>query len=490
MTEEELVQDDENEGAKLYPGNAEVRPLLLSLPPRDSTGAINLHRPYIDEVVLSVNGKDYKRITDVFDCWYESGSMPFASLHYPFENKELFDKSYPADFIAESLDQTRGWFYSLINLGVGLFGKAPYKHVICNGMINAADGEKISKSKQNYTDPLLLVDKYGADAFRCYLMTTPVVKGESINFKDEDLEEVYKKIIQRLENILSLYEMNKIKSVKRVSSGGNVLDTWIISRVHEVLRDTTRGYEEYKIDEATKPIDLFVDDLSLWYVRRVRGALKGDEGEEAKERVSGVLSYVLLTFAKTVAPLMPFISERIYRTVDGEKESVHLEEWPKEGDINEEGIKEMRKTRELVSLGLMKRTKEKINVKQPLLSVTFKETIGGQHKALIMDELNVKEVKYSVDQVEDVVLDVTITEALQKEGDIRRLIRAVQDARKEKGLVPSDEITLTLSQEVSLGSLSGLLSICKVKEIKIDASVTENRTELSFALVSLLVTKN
>jgi isoleucyl-tRNA synthetase len=164
LTEEQVVRDEEEEGANLYPKNAEVRKVELKIVPRDETGAINLHRPYIDDVVLLVDGEEYRRIGDVFDCWYESGAMPFASLHYPFENKEVFNKNYPADFIAESLDQTRGWFYSLINLGVGLFDKAPYRHVICNGLINAADGKKLSKSLQNYTDPLLLVEKYGADA--------------------------------------------------------------------------------------------------------------------------------------------------------------------------------------------------------------------------------------------------------------------------------------------------------------------------------------
>lgn len=489
-TEEELIHDDEHEGAKLYPGNAEVRKLELSLVPRDETGAINLHRPYIDDVILEIDGKEYKRVVDVFDCWYESGSMPFASLHYPFENKELFDKNFPADFIAEGMDQTRGWFYSLINLSVGLFGKAPYKHVIVNGTVLAEGGEKMSKSKKNYTDPLELVEKFGVDAVRYFLLSSPVIKGESVEFSDKSVEEVYKKVIQRLENVLSLYEMNKEGKVEKISEGKNVLDRWILSRVHEVVRDATNGYDSYALDEATRSVDQFVDDLSVWYVRRTRGALKGDEGEEIKKETYGVLTYVLDVFAKAIAPVMPFIAERIYTTVGGERESVHLESWPSGGDVEEGVISMMKKTRELVSLGLMQRTKEKLNVKQPLLSVTFKEALEDEYKQLVMDELNVKEVKIDMDQTEDVTLDSTITEELEKEGNLRKLMRAVQDARKEGGLVTSDEITLTVSRELDLGDISSLLSVCKVKEVKVEATLSGNEVELSSGILHLRVTKN
>lgn len=489
-TEEELIHDDEQAGAKLYPGNAEVRKLELSLVPRDETGAVNLHRPYIDEVELLIDGKEYKRIVDVFDCWYESGSMPFAQLHYPFENKALFDKNYPADFIAEGMDQTRGWFYSLINLGVGLFDKAPYKHVIVNGTVLAEGGEKMSKSKKNYTDPLELVEKFGVDAVRYFLLSSPVIKGESVEFADKSVEEVYKKVIQRLENVLSLYEMNKKSSVPNVVVAENVLDRWILSRVHELVKEATTGYDTYMLDEATRGVDQFVEDLSVWYIRRTRGALKGDDGEDKQMSTYGVLRYVLETFAKVVAPVMPFTAERIYSTIGGEKESVHLESWPAGGAIESDVIAEMKKARELVSLGLMKRTALKLNVKQPLLSVTFKESLAVEYLPLIQDELNVKEVKHDAGQAEDVVLDVTITEELQKEGDLRKVIRAVQDARKEAGLVPSDEITLALSKSLDVGDTSSLLSVCKVKEVAVDTSLTENGVDLSSGILYLLVTKN
>jgi isoleucyl-tRNA synthetase len=479
VTEEELVADDEHNGATLYPKNAEVRELELLLVPRDETGAVNLHRPYIDEVELMIDGKEYKRIADVFDCWFESGSMPFASIHYPFENKDIFDKNYPADFIAESMDQTRGWFYSLINLGVGLFDKAPYKNVICNGLINAADGKKLSKSLGNYTDPMELIEKFGADAFRYYLMSSPVIKGEGVNFSDEELEDIYKKCIGRLDNVVNLYEMNNIERSKTKEISSNVLDIWMTSRIHELVAEATQGYDTYKIDEATRSIGAVIDDISVWYTRRSRERLKGDMGEKEQREAHETLTYVLVTLAKVMAPVMPFISERVYKATGGEKESVHLEAWPEVGSINEEVIRDMKVVREAVSLGLMERTKSKINVKQPLQSITLKKSIGEPYFDLIRDEINVKDVFISSDQPEDARLDITITEELQKEGDVRKLMRAVQDARKENGLVPSDTIALTISRELVLGDISPLLSVCKVKAIKVDTSLTSNAVELS-----------
>lgn len=442
-----------------------VKPLLV---PRDETGAINLHRPYIDEVELEVEGKLYKRIGDVFDCWFESGSMPFASLHYPFENKDLFAKNYPADFIAESLDQTRGWFYSLINLGVGLFDRAPYKHVIVNGLINGADGQKISKSAGNYSDPLLLVERFGADAFRYYLMSSPVVKGESINFKDAELEEVYKKLIQRLENVISLYEMNKPESISRSAGSSDVLDVWIMSRLHEVVAASTKGYDSYVLDEATRPIDLFIDDLSVWYVRRARSRLKGEEGEEVRKRTYETFSYVLHAFARTIAPVMPFIAERVYKASGGEKESVHLESWPEAGKVDKDNLELMKRVRLVVSNALMLRTKQGISVRQPLSLIKTKvlEKVSEDYLDIIAAEVNVKKIELTSELEEEVVLDTTITPELQVEGDIRNLMRAIQDARKEKGLTPQDSVILVTSYEIVESFRAQLMNTCKISLVE------------------------
>ena len=486
-TDEEMQEEMKRVGAGNWMPNAEIIKLEPLNIPRDETGKVNLHRPYIDEIKLEVNGKTYTRIPDVFDCWYESGAMPFASLHYPFENKAVFEKNYPADFIAESMDQTRGWFYSLINLGVGLFDKAPYKHVICNGMINASDGKKISKSSGNYTDPMLLINSFGADAFRLYLMSSPVVKGESISFKDEDLEGVYKKCILRLENTLSLYEMNISENVSPKNTSPDILDTWIISRLSQTMIQTTKGFDLYALDDAVRPFDEFIDDLSVWYVRRSRDRLKGGTGDEDKKHALETLTYVLQTFAKVIAPVMPFIAERMYTKTKGERESVHLEEWPIPTSINENLHNEMSEVRRVVSLSLMKRIENKINVKQPLSSVSFKVQIDKKYFGLIQDELNVKEVKIDSTQEDEVVLDVTITDALQKEGDIRKFMRAIQDARKEKGLSPQDTINVTVSSIVFLDSDTLLKATCKIKEIMEDKNISGESVELSFGVLHFTI---
>ncbi len=489
LTEEEVLKDEAEVITTLYLGNAEVRKLNLILVPRDEEGAINLHRPYIDEVTLvSSKGEIMKRIPDVFDCWFESGSMPFASIHYPFENKHIFDKNYPAQFIAEGMDQTRGWFYSLINLGVGLFDKAPYEHVIVNGLVLAASGVKLSKSEKNYTDPMELVEKYGADAMRYALLSSPVVKGENLQFDDENISDVYKKCISRLENVLSLYTMNKEGHVTPKSSSDVILDRWMIARIHELVSEATTGYDNYMLDEATRGIGNIIDDISVWYTRRSRERLKGDTGEVDKRKAYETLSYTLLALAKVMAPVMPFIAERVYKQVGGTKESVHLESWPKSGARDETLIDDMKEVRAAVSLGLMKRTENKINVKQPLLSVTFKQPIKEEFRSLICDELNVKQVIINADQEEDVTLDMTMTEALEREGDIRKLIRAVQDMRKEKGLQPSQEIVLIVSSKEGLGDIALLLSTCKVKEVKEVASAKGTKVELSAA--SIIVSIN
>ncbi len=483
MTEEELIHDDEKMGATLYPKNAEVRKLDLKLVPRDRAGAINLHRPYIDEVKLSIDGKEYTRIPDVFDCWFESGSMPFAQLHYPFENKVIFDKNYPAQFIAEGLDQTRGWFYSLINLGVGLFDKAPYEHVIVNGLVMASSGVKLSKSEKNYTDPMELVEKYGADAMRYALLSSPVVKGENLQFDDENISDVYKKCISRLENVVTLYEMNKEEGVQASTSSTDVLDRWMIARMHELVRDSTRGYDAYLLDDATRGIGDIIDDISVWYTRRSRDRLKGDMGAEAKREAYETLSYVLLTLSKVMTPVMPFIAERVYKAVGGSKESVHLDSWPEGDEVDVELIKNMKEVRNAVSVGLMERTKSKMNVKQPLKSMTLKSTIAEEFFDLICDEVNVKEVLFNAEQETDAVLDLVITDELQKEGDIRKLMRAIQDKRKELGLQPVDEVTLLVSSKKYIDGPSPLMTTCKVKEIKEDSTLTENPTELTSGIM-------
>jgi isoleucyl-tRNA synthetase len=475
-TEEELIADERSDSTKHYLQNASVRKLDMKIVPRDETGAINLHRPYIDAIVLKDStGGDMKRIPDVFDCWFESGSMPFASVHYPFENKELFHRNFPADFIAEGIDQTRGWFYSLINLGVGLFDKAPYKHVIVNGLVLAESGKKLSKSEKNYTDPMVLVEKFGADSVRYFLLNSPVVKGDSVEFHDAGVEEVYKKLIARLENVVTLYEMYKegdFGEMKDISGRTHILDMWIVSRLHQVIAESTKGYETCALDEAVRPIEGFIDDLSVWYTRRSRDRLKGDTGEEDRVLAEETLTYVLQTLAKVIAPSMPFLAERLYKSTGGTSESVHLTVWPVAGVIDEDVITHMKQTREIVSNGLMKRTEAKIPVRQPLQSASINTTLHEAYLLQIEDELNVKEVIIDTTLSEGVFLDTEITDNLKTEGDMRKLIRAVQDARKAKNLTPKDIVLLTVSRAVSAEVESTCNVTVKVDELFIsDTSV-------------------
>ncbi len=479
-TEEELLADERSDSTKHYLQNAVVRKLDTKIVPRDETGAVNLHRPYIDAVTLTDSkGGPMKRIPDVFDCWFESGAMPFASVHYPFENKELFEKNFPADFIAEGLDQTRGWFYSLINLGVGLFDKAPYKHVIVNGLVLAESGKKLSKSEKNYTDPMVLVEKFGADAVRYFLLNSPVVKGESVEFHDAGVEEVYKKLIARLENVVTLYEMYKegeFGEMNDISGRTNVLDAWIVSRLHTLVLESTKGYESCALDEAVRGVEGFIDDLSVWYTRRSRDRLKGDTGEEDRALTEETLVYVLQTLAKVIAPSMPFLAERLYKGAGGTNESVHLCAWPKGGEIDTEAIIAMKEVRDIVSNGLMKRTEAKIPVRQPLASASINAELSEAYLLQIREELNIKEVIIDTSLTEGVYLDTELTDALIKEGDMRKLIRAVQDARKAKNLTPKDVVTLTVSREVSKEVEDTCNVTVKVDELYVGDSSVEFAT--------------
>lgn len=431
---------DLNSPYYLKPG--EARELGFKKVCYDDRFELNLHRPHIDKVVLKdAEGNDMKLIGDVFDCWFESGSMPFAQLHYPFENEEVFKKNFPADFIAEGVDQTRGWFYSLTNVGVGLFGQIPFKNVIVNGHVMAEDGGKISKSLKNYTDPMLLVEKFGADAFRYYLANSPAMRGEQIDFSDKGLEEVYKKNIQRLENVLDFYNMYKTDDVKMGTSSHNILDIWILNRLHEVINRSVDGYENYKLDEAVSGVDLFIDDLSTWYLRRSRDRLK-DGSVEALE----TMKYIFTEFSKAIAPVMPFMAERVYQDVLGTNESVHLQTYPEKKSVDENVIKEMRDVREVVTSLLMIRQKNNLPVRQPLSLATINKNIDKKYFEIIAEEVNVKEIKVN-EGSEACELDMNLNPELIREGKQRELAREIKDRRKELNLVAADEILLFIDAD-------------------------------------------
>jgi isoleucyl-tRNA synthetase len=434
-----------------FPRTAEVKELHFKPLPHNQEYEFDVHRPYIDSVVFPCDcGGAFKRVREVFDCWFESGSMPYGQFHYPFDKKQ-FDPphglGYPADFIAEGLDQTRGWFYSMLVLGVALFGKSPYKRVIVNGLILGEDGQKMSKRLKNYPDPIDVVNRYGADALRYYLLSSPVVRSEDLNFSERGVDEAGKKIIARLENIFSFYELYKKESVAKPEKSPNVLDRWILSRFNELLSEMTEAMERYEIDKATRPILSFVDDLSTWYLRRSRDRFKGDN-EADKNFARMTTSFVLREFSKLIAPFMPFTAEHLFLKLkkEGDQESVHLEDWPRGGTIDAPLLSLMAETRRVVSLGLEARAKAGIKVRQPLKSISLSNKNILKHKELtflIAEELNVKEV-IAAKGKEEVALDTSMTDELRREGLARDVIRDIQEKRKNLSLKPGDRITVTI----------------------------------------------
>ena len=429
--------------------------------PHDDDFEIDVHRPLIDSITWkNEDGELMKRIPDVFDVWYDSGAMPFASQHYPFEHRDDFDvpnsEYFPADFIAEGLDQTRGWFYSLLCIGVGLFGKSPYKNVSVSGLILGEDGRKMSKHFNNYTELIPVVEKYGADSLRYFLASSPASYAEEVVFSEKTVDEINKKIFNRLDNVYTFYNTYS----KEIDSNGmdseNVLDKWIVARLKTLNRDMTRDLEAYLVAKAIRPIADFIDDLSTWYLRRSRDRFKGDNIEDKNSAIS-TLKFILLNLSKLMAPVTPFASEDLYQKVKEEnsKLSVHLEDWLNLGDLSKEEeliLSDMEHARALVESGLSLRAKSSIKVRQPLASFVYTGKDGKGLSALIeeiiKDELNVKSVSLG----EAISLDTNLTEELKEEGMARDFIRAVQEARKAFGFSPSDKIIL-LVEDNSVGKI-------------------------------------
>lgn len=466
-----------------YFKNAEVRELSFTKLPHNRNFELDFHRPYIDEIELvDTDGEKLVRVPDVFDCWFESGSMPYGQQHYPFENKHIFDPEksigYPADFIAESVDQTRGWFYSMIVLGTALFGKSPYKNVITNGLVLAEDGRKMSKSLKNYPDPMDVVDTYGADTLRSYLLSSPIIRGEDLNFSEKNLAELTRKNIGRLANVLSFYELYKEADISADMAQGSthVLDIWILARLNEIVIEATEGMEKYELDRAMRPITGFIDDLSVWYLRRSRERLKYGS-EEDQNFTLATLRFVLKNLALVMAPSMPFFAEHLFQVVreQGDAESVHLAPWPEAQEIGEMSILvDMQKVRDVVTLAFEARNEVGIKVRQPLQTLRIREEIvDTELQELIKDEVNVKEVVVDIVLETPVLLDATITPDLMKEGEVRELMRHIQELRKQAGLSPQDQIVLTIDTD---GDGQGIVSEYKDMIVR-----TVNATDIRFS---------
>jgi isoleucyl-tRNA synthetase len=429
------------------------------IPHNDEFG-LDFHRPYIDEVVFVENGETYTRLPEVLDVWYDAGSMPFSSVHYPFDFDDQGQKDFvnnlTVDFVAESLDQTRGWFYYMLFMSVALFDKAPFKNVIVSGMVLAPDGKKMSKSLGNYAELVPVVQEFGADSLRYFLLSSPVTRAEEYAFSEKMLNEINNKFFNKISNTISFLEMYGAKNLDIDLDNGfsnkNELDAWIEIKLNTLVKNITENLDSYQIDRAAKPILDFVEELSTWYLRRCRDRFKDSEGE----LVTKNLLIVLITLSKVIAPFTPFIAEEIYlfakdfANVIDAKESVHLESWPEVKDIRDISVLvKMEQTRSIVMQGLALRNKTGIKVRQPLEAISVsKEMIENIYLDIIKDELNVK----NVTEGEEIVLDTNITEELRIEGLVRDMIREIQSKRKDLDLVPSDKISLTLKTKEKISS--------------------------------------
>ncbi|MBI2414689.1 isoleucine--tRNA ligase [candidate division WWE3 bacterium] len=413
---------------------------------------IDLHRPFIDEIVINKGGKVYTRREEVLDSWFEAGSMPFAQFHYPFENTKKFEENFPGDYIVEYIAQVRAWFNVMHRLSTAIFGKSSFKNVIATGTMAGNDGRKMSKTYGNYADPKELLEKIGGDALRLYLMASPLMIGENANFDEIELKTKSRNVLNPLLNSLNFFKIyadqfnwkaTNLQSGKTPTSK-NVLDQWVIVRLNEAIRDFSMYIENYTVPSAVKVIEDFVDDLSRWYVRRSRDRISNGDVDALS-----TLYFVLLQFSKTSAPLIPFLTEKIYLSLkaydDSLLESVHLDFYPTADssyiEQNESLVEMMKSDREVVTAALAQRVVSAIPVRQPLQS--FSSKIKVNFEDIVKDEVNVKDIEFNALQVPLTILNTEVSKELESERVLREIIRTIQSLRKNEGLQVGDVIEVT-----------------------------------------------
>ncbi|OGZ33638.1 MAG: hypothetical protein A2Y98_01760 [Candidatus Portnoybacteria bacterium RBG_19FT_COMBO_36_7] len=429
----------------------------------------DLHRPHIDKITFSCPrcSGAMKRVPYVIDCWFDSGSMPFAQWHYPFEknNKIEEGEAFPADYICEAVDQTRGWFYTLLAISTLLGKGTSYKNVICLGHVLDAKGQKMSKSKGNIIMPLDVINQFGSDTVRWYLYTINQA-GEPKRFDLKDVKDKFNRFFGTLYNTFIFFQTYTGRSFRPAKNykPKNILDRWIISLLNSRIIKMTDGLEHYDVVTAARSFESFIDDLSNWYVRRSRRRFQKPENEKEKNEAAQTLYYVLVNLSKLAAPFIPFIAEEIYLNLKKSKmpESVHLCDWPQadKKSINKNLEGEMAAVREIAALALAERAGAGIKVRQPLNQLKVKSSKLKADKELlelIKDEVNVKEIIFEETLKGEIKLDKKITKELKEEGMSRELIRSVQDMRRQLGLTRKDSILINFQYPVSNNQLKKLI---------------------------------
>ncbi|KUK79172.1 MAG: ileS [Microgenomates bacterium 39_7] len=422
--------------------------------PKETEGLDDIHRENLDHIELYVDDARTvvgKRVPEVFDCWVESGSMSFASIHYPFENQDFFENNYPAQFVSEYIAQTRAWFYTMHVISVGIFGQPPFENVLTTGTILAEDGSKMSKSKKNFPDPMDLINKYGADALRLYLMSSSVMKAENLSFSEKEVSDLRRKVFLIWWNMISFYKLfadTKQGIANPPANLENILDNWLVSRTNSLTKKVTTYLEKYDVVRASRELISFVNEFSTWYLRLSRERLKSDSNQQSSQ----VLGWALYRLAQLFAPLCPFFSELVHHNLVDDQSSIHLSDWPKYNSetINPELEKEMLTTMQVVELGRRARAESGIKLRHPLQSITIflLEDLNSlnQYNQLISEELNVKGVFWKVvkDGEPRVEYDLVLTPELEAEAEARDLIREIQDLRKNAKLKVDQQVVVLL----------------------------------------------
>jgi len=453
-SEKRAIAEKEKRGRDFL-GFAEIEPLKVKMVPRNRIGEVDIHRPFVDWITMPCKkcGDEMKRVLAVADVWYDSGAMPFAQMHFPFDQTSTKQRKskivampngypFPADYIAEGMDQLRGWFYTMLAISTALGYPAPYRNVITFGLLNDKFGNKMSKSKGNIIEPFSVIDKYGTDAIRWYFYTgTPF--GEPKNFDEDEVGKTLRKMHLIVYNSFIFWKTYADKNAK-VQRSKNVLDLWIVARLNELTDAVTKKLERYEIREAAIEIDSFVDDLSRWYIRRSRRRLQHPENKKDYAAASATLRSVLFDLIRLLAPFTPFFSEALYGELGGIKESVHMDVWPKADKkaINRKLIVEMKAVRDLSALGLAKRAEAGIKVRQPLASMTIGTKLTKELEQILADEVNVKKIIVDKKMKDGVMLDIMLTPELRMEGVRRDIARMVQELRQKAGLRPKDRVII------------------------------------------------